>query len=606
MALSATRPMLASALLVLAAVAFATVAADSMRAMEVFSGSNCAGTPGVLAMGVDDSCVDDACTASAFGNDTYYISTTCNITDRFTYAAQAFSEFNYVLVEYYDSGCGNLTEADAFAASGSCQIASTAGTSSVIASLYSNGSATISYYSGDACGGSPTYVFALDSANVSSGDCINDGYKIYSSAMGASSSAASSASGVSTSSSAASSASGTGTDGGTGDTNTDGSGGIGAGAIAGIIVAVIVVIAVVVAVLWWRRKNAKRGDGASQQATFALGANNSNKRDGFTGYISPTTGQKSTVSGTGHNSNSLGGAGPQSLAGLWDDETIATARIPREKVLTQQLLSRGGYGEVYYGLFNGRSVAIKTLLPENRKSVKHVNDFLAEIKLMSTLEHPRIVEFVGVAWDSLTDLCVVLEYMEGGDLRALLASYEAQNHPVGFDRSKVTIALHVAHALTYLHSLVPPVLHRDLKSKNILLSPELDAKVTDFGISRERVDRTMTAGVGTSLWMAPEVMMGERYDDKADMFSFGVVLSELDLHTLPYSHAKENSNSGRKVPDTAILQMVALGKLRIGFSPKALESVVALGEACSSVDPNERPTAAEALYKLQTILSREL
>ncbi|KAG6610814.1 TKL/MLK protein kinase [Phytophthora cinnamomi] len=246
------------------------------------------------------------------------------------------------------------------------------------------------------------------------------------------------------------------------------------------------------------------------------------------------------------------------------------------------------------------------LLPELRKSIKHVNDFLDEVRLLAMLEHPRIVHFVGIAWDSLSDLCAVLEYMEGGDLRALLASYEAQGHELGFDRTKVTIALHVAHALTYLHSLDPPVLHRDLKSKNILLTSDLEAKLTDFGISRERVDKTMTAGVGTSLWMAPEVMMGERYDGKADVFSFGVVLSELDLHSLPYAHAKENSDSGRKMLDTAILQMVALGKIRVEFSPRALDSMVALANTCVALNPDDRPTAAEALYYLQTILRDEL
>eukprot|EP00644_Phytophthora_capsici_P011593 jgi/Phyca11/511235/fgenesh2_kg.PHYCAscaffold_79_\ len=173
---------------------------------------------------------------------------------------------------------------------------------------------------------------------------------------------------------------------------------------------------------------------------------------------------------------------------------------------------------------------------------------------------------------------------------------------MGFDRNKVTIALHVAHALTYLHSLDPPILHRDLKSKNILLSPELEAKVTDFGISREREDRTMTAGVGTSLWMAPEVMLGQRYDDKADVFSLGVVLSELDLHVLPYSHAKDSSNSGRKLPDTAILQMVALGKIHVEFSSESLQSMVELGTSCVALDPKDRPSAAEVLYKLQLIL----
>ncbi|KAJ8528595.1 hypothetical protein ON010_g14734 [Phytophthora cinnamomi] len=246
------------------------------------------------------------------------------------------------------------------------------------------------------------------------------------------------------------------------------------------------------------------------------------------------------------------------------------------------------------------------LLPEMRKSISHLNAFMAEVKLMATLNHERIVQFVGVAWDSLTDLCVLSEYMEGGDLRTLLKNCEEHNTPFGFDRSKATIALHVAHALTYLHSLSPPVLHRDLKSKNILLTAQLDAKLTDFGVSRERSDHTMTGGVGSSRWMAPEVMMGERYDDKADMFSFGVVLAELDQHSLPYASAKENSDSGRAMPDLAILQMVATGRLRIEFSSAAPKAIRELGMACVSIDPEARPSASDALYKLHTILSRGL
>lgn len=259
---------------------------------------------------------------------------------------------------------------------------------------------------------------------------------------------------------------------------------------------------------------------------------------------------------------------------------------------------------MYLGLFNQQQVAIKMLLPEMRKSVKHVNAFLTEVKLMATLDHPRIVQFVGVAWDSLTDLCVVSEFMEGGDLRGLLTRYQNENHPTGFDRTKVTIALHVAHALTYLHSLETPVLHRDLKSKNVLLTSSLEAKLTDFGISREQADRTMTAGVGTSLWMAPEVMLGERYDDKADMFSFGVLLSELDVHVLPYSHAKNNGNF--QIADAVILQKVALGTLRVEFSSSSSGSMVDLGLSCVSLDPKQRPTSAEALYRLHTVLSQEL
>ncbi|GMF33825.1 unnamed protein product [Phytophthora lilii] len=179
--------------------------------------------------------------------------------------------------------------------------------------------------------------------------------------------------------------------------------------------------------------------------------------------------------------------------------------------------------------------------------------------MTATMEHPRIVSFVGVAWDSLSDLCVVTEYMDGGDLRSLLDNYVETGRAVGFNREKITIALHVCHALVYLHSLDPIVIHRDLKSRNTLLNRAMEAKLTDFGIPRERLDRTMTAGVGTSLWMAPEVLMGERYDDKADMFSFGVVLSELDVHALPYAFAKANESGDHQLSDTAIMQKVAMG-----------------------------------------------
>ncbi|RLN48028.1 hypothetical protein BBJ29_005106 [Phytophthora kernoviae] len=292
--------------------------------------------------------------------------------------------------------------------------------------------------------------------------------------------------------------------------------------------------------------------------------------------------------------------------GLWDDDVITANRVPRDKVIRQQLISRGAFGEVYSGVFNGQQVAIKMLLPATRGNLKHVNDFLGEAKLHATMDHPHIVAFMGVAWDSLSDLCVLLEYMDSGELRTLLNTYEKEKYPIGYNRQKTTIALQVAHALTYLHSLVPPVIHRDLKSRNILFNSDMDAKLSDFGISRERLDSTMTAGVGTSLWMAPEVMMGERYDDKADMFSFGVVMSELDVHSLPYARVKRENleSSGRTMADSVLLQRVAHGTAKAEFSDASPQEVIDLGRACMQVDPTQRPTAAEALYKLHVILKK--
>ncbi|CAH0482763.1 unnamed protein product [Peronospora belbahrii] len=297
--------------------------------------------------------------------------------------------------------------------------------------------------------------------------------------------------------------------------------------------------------------------------------------------------------------------GPVTADSVCEDDAILSSRIPRDSVFVENLIGRGGYGEVYKGTYEGRLVAIKMLFPEARKSTRHVTEFLTEVKMMTVMDHPRVVEYIGVSWNNLMDLCVVTEFMAGGDLRAWLSDRADNSGLVGFDYTKVKIATHVVNALAYLHSLTPSVIHRDLKSRNILLNENHDAKLADFGASRERVDRTMTAGVGTSLWIAPEVMMGERYDEKADMFSFGVVLSELDSQQNPYAHAKENNPTGRKMPETAILQLVAIGKLRVEFSAGAHKGVVQLGVACTAIDPAERPTAAEALQKLQLILRQE-
>jgi serine/threonine-protein kinase TNNI3K len=118
----------------------------------------------------------------------------------------------------------------------------------------------------------------------------------------------------------------------------------------------------------------------------------------------------------------------------------------------------------------------------------------------------------------------------------------------------------------------------------------------------------MTAGVGTSLWMAPEVMLGEKYGVKADMFSFGVVLSELDVHTMPYTRLKQTCREmeGRELGDATLLQRVSTGEVSVEFSYMSPSSFVDLGRACVSIDPRARPSAAEALYRLQVILARDL
>ncbi|EEY67479.1 protein kinase, putative [Phytophthora infestans T30-4] len=375
--------------------------------------------------------------------------------------------------------------------------------------------------------------------------------------------------------------------------------------IVAIALASVSIVLLCIGLVVFRRRKTREEANASLQRHFII--SDSKRLGAEEDTVNTRLDTSSTGPYTGGQRQEHGGYSTSFLTaaqgGMWEDDIITAMRIPTEKLTRGKLLNKGGYGMVYRGSYRGEAVAIKTLLPEQRKTLAQINSFLSEIKIMAALEHPRVVRLIGVAWDSLADLCSVAEYMEGGDLRTLLNYFEYHEcRPHGFDLEKARIALHVAHSLTYLHSLDPLVLHRDLKSKNILLTEDLEAKITDFGVSRESSDRTMTAGVGTSLWMAPEVMMGERYGSSADIFSFGVVLSELDSHVLPYAAAKE-TDSGRVIPDTALLQLVSLGLLRIEFSSHAPQALVDLAHSCVDLDADTRPNAGEVLYQLQLIMN---
>jgi serine/threonine-protein kinase TNNI3K len=579
------------------------VAATEYSLDSLYTSSSCfeASWPSTIFVLEDASCDAIATTCSVTTNSTsYYYETVCS-EDYEGYLSERFPTGDYLLEHYYnsDAGCFNWYGLIAYPVDNKCHPGTIDGSYSVRTVGNSDGSVTLEFFynsstcedtafswsqdiSQDSVAGSTCQPFPSDdvsvvthnSYSVISIDTQTDWNKAITEAKRTSSS------GSGDSGSTASVGSGSLTAGSidVGPIDNSESGSDSASTTIGIVVGIVVALLVVIGILFccYRRKKSK-----AKTMTSTL-----DRREDYYPHESP--GQ--------HNDN-----GAATSGGLWDDDTIVGARITRNRIVFEGLISRGGYGEVYAGTYDGERVAIKMLLPERRKQIRHVNDFLAEVKLMAGLEHPRVVQFIGVAWDSLTNLCVVVEFMSGGDLRSMLNQFEASNHPLGFDFTKLQIAMHIAHALTYLHSLQPMIIHRDLKSRNVLLDGELNAKLTDFGVSRERMDATMTAGVGTSLWMAPEIMLGGKYDEKADVFSFGVMLSELDQHGLPYASAKD-SMTGRKLPDTAILQLVILEKLRVEFSPGAQADVVSLGEACVRVDPTARPTSAEVLYKLHSIL----
>ncbi|KAG2762845.1 hypothetical protein JG687_00009201 [Phytophthora cactorum] len=277
------------------------------------------------------------------------------------------------------------------------------------------------------------------------------------------------------------------------------------------------------------------------------------------------------------------------------DPTLGRMRIPYSSLYFTRVLSKGAFGEVWLAQLENRQVAVKRILNEKKNDEKEIECFGAEIKLMASFSHPKIVEFMGVSWSSMQDVCAVTEYMAKGDLYGFLKRRQGQ---LNWRDHKIFLAEDVADALGYLHGLSPKVIHRDLKSKNILLDDAFRAKLSDFGISRERsVEDTMTAGVGTIYWTAPEVLMGKKYTEKADIFSFGIVMSELDTHAVPYSDKRDNS--GKKLQGMKIVQMVIRRNLRPTFSSDCPPLVKELADRCLDSDPDVRPSAMELLRIIQ-------
>ncbi|KAF0691808.1 hypothetical protein As57867_016964, partial [Aphanomyces stellatus] len=165
-----------------------------------------------------------------------------------------------------------------------------------------------------------------------------------------------------------------------------------------------------------------------------------------------------------------------------------------------------------------------------------------------------------------------------------------------------SIAADVVDALVYLHSFQPTVIHRDLKSKNVLLSETWEAKLSDFGISRvTSLEESMTSNIGTVAWIAPEVLTGGRYTEKADIYSFGVLLSELDTLQVPYAEmigkSRENGFSNAR-----LAMLVSEGSLQPSFTDNMPAPLLALARECLSFNDTDRPSAMKLSYQLHSIL----
>ncbi|KAI3509114.1 hypothetical protein L1887_24140 [Cichorium endivia] len=269
----------------------------------------------------------------------------------------------------------------------------------------------------------------------------------------------------------------------------------------------------------------------------------------------------------------------------------------------RKIIGSGGYGKVYKGtLDTGNEVAIKRA---QQGSLQGAQEFKTEIELLSRIHHKNVVALVGFCYEQGEQM-LVYEYISNGTLKDNLSGKTG----IRLDWIKrLTIALDSAKGLTYLHELAnPPIIHRDIKSNNILLDDHLIAKVADFGLSKLLGDNSKgyvsTQVKGTLGYMDPEYYMTQQLTEKSDVYSFGVVLMELLTARPPIQKGKyivrevneaidKSPNELYKILDPYLGQSQTIGGLT-KFVNLAMRCVEDLGV--------DRPKMADVVREIETII----
>jgi serine/threonine protein kinase len=264
-------------------------------------------------------------------------------------------------------------------------------------------------------------------------------------------------------------------------------------------------------------------------------------------------------------------------------------------------IGNGSFGTVYRGRWRGTEVAIKKLsCSAQAGALQAVEDFRTEIATLGMLRHPNIVLFLGAVTEP-PELCLVTEFVERGNLFDLLHEEDGRsNGTVLSTKAVVTMALDVCRGMAYLHGFQPPLLHRDLKSSNLLCGPGGSIKICDFGLSTvanvsdstEMQDGNKGRVCGTAQWMAPEILQHEVFTGAADVYSFGVVLGEMISGEVPWR--------GLNAPAVAV--RVCLEGLRPDLPPGTPSPVADLTARCVHEFPTSRPAFRELLELLSSLL----
>ena len=264
---------------------------------------------------------------------------------------------------------------------------------------------------------------------------------------------------------------------------------------------------------------------------------------------------------------------------LWeiDPHDVEIALDANDKPLE---LGRGSFGAVYRGTLRGvQPAAIKVLSASVGSEAEGA--FQREAAILKHVNRDRnVVQLYGTSKMPDGKLLLVTELMEGGDLRRALNNSETAE-ALAWHRCGKRVALDIARGLTALHAV--RVIHRDLKSKNVLLTDDLSAKVADVGIAAVHSQGYLTASagqvIGTLAWSAPELLLGKRCTEKVDIYSLGIVLWEIATGKMPQRGFTQPPPPSERCPD---------------------ELAMLIAE-CTDADARVRPTAKEVYDRILEI-----
>ncbi|KAK0596635.1 hypothetical protein LWI29_017586 [Acer saccharum] len=274
----------------------------------------------------------------------------------------------------------------------------------------------------------------------------------------------------------------------------------------------------------------------------------------------------------------------------------------------ERVLGKGGFGTVYYGRLDDTEVAVKML---SQSSAQGFKQFQSEVKLLMRVHHKDLTTLIGFCEEG-TNLALIYEYMVNGNLGEHLLDNDKD---ILNWETRLRMAVEAAQGLEYLHhGCKPPIIHRDVKSTNILLNDKFQAKLADFGLSRtfsvEGDTHVSTVVAGTPGYLDPEYYMSNRLTEKSDVYSFGVVLLELITGKPIILKSLDNSNSH-------ISQWVsfnlAKGDIRSTVDPRmkgdfninSVWKAVEIAMACVSQTSSRRPTMNHVVMELNECLATE-